>query len=201
MNIKNLFYLLAVVAVLGACKEESKVETTPTATETQDASGDQVIEGEKAVPVEKEEVATTPSSSAAPDYMNISLKGYGVKDANVQDFLGKVVFVNHWGSWCPPCRMEMPSIQELYNKYGDQVEFVMIATEKRPDAHVPYIEKEGFTFPVYTATSPISTELKPRAFPTTYVLDKTGKIRVSDVGAKDWNADQVHQMLDGLLAE
>ncbi|MDG4946175.1 TlpA family protein disulfide reductase [Weeksellaceae bacterium KMM 9713] len=197
MKLKNLFYIVLIISFLSACKEESKVETTT----TEEAKEEQVIEGVKATPVKKEDKAATTSSTGAPSYMDIELKGYGVPDANVQDFHGKVVFVNHWGSWCPPCRMEMPSIQSLYDDYGDKVEFVMIAMEKRQGAHVPYIEKEGYTFPVYTALSPIVTEMKPRAFPTTIILDKQGQIRISDVGAKDWNAPQVRELLDELLAQ
>lgn len=196
MKLKNLFYFILIVSFLGACKEESKIETP-----TEETRKDQVIEGVKATPVKKETPAATTTSTGAPSYMDIDLKGYGVPDANVQDFHGKVVFVNHWGSWCPPCRMEMPSIQSLYDDYGDKVEFVMIAMEKRQGAHVPYIEKEGYTFPVYTALSPIVTEMKPRAFPTTIILDKQGQIKISDVGAKDWNAPQVRELLDELLAQ
>lgn len=198
MKLKNLFYLILIISFLGACKEESKVETTA----AEETKKEQVIEGVKATPVKKDDkVETSVSATGAPSYMDIELKGYGVPDANVQDFHGKVVFVNHWGSWCPPCRIEMPSIQSLYDDYGDKVEFVMIAMEKRQGAHVPYIEKEGYTFPVYTALSPIVTEMKPRAFPTTIILDKQGQIRISDVGAKDWNAPQVRELLDELLAQ
>ncbi len=47
--------------------------------------------------------------------MNIQLKGVNVPDANLADFKDKVVFLNFWGSWCPPCRAEYPSIQKLYD--------------------------------------------------------------------------------------
>ncbi|MDO5655846.1 MAG: TlpA disulfide reductase family protein [Flavobacteriaceae bacterium] len=144
---------------------------------------------------------TAPVTSAAPEFMNLGLQGYQVPDINLNELHGQVVFVNHWGSWCGPCRIEMPSIQSLYDKYGEKVKFVMIATERRQGAHIPYLEKEGYTFPVYTMTTPASTEIKPKGFPTTIILDKQGKIRTNDVGAANWDAPSVHEFLDKLLAE
>ena len=147
------------------------------------------------------ETVTTAASTAAPEYMNLDMQGFGVPNTNLNSMYGEVIFLNHWGSWCGPCRMEMPSIQSLYDKYGDKVKFVMIATERRPGAHVDYIEKEGFTFPVYSMISPASTEIKPKGYPTTIILDRKGQIKTYDVGAADWNAPNVHEFLDKLIAE
>lgn len=194
MNLKNLFYFVLVIIFLWSCKEDA--QQTPVASE--EKKEQQVIEGIRATPVKPEESGV---AVEAPTYMNIDLEGYLVPDINLSQFHGKVIFLNHWGSWCPPCRIEMPSIQALYDKYGDQVEFVMIASERRRGAHIPYLEKEGYTFPVYLPRSPISTEMKARAFPTTIILDKQGKVRSNDVGAADWNAPDVHAFLDALLAE
>ena len=144
---------------------------------------------------------TTSQFSNAPEFYNLELQGYGVPNINLKELYGEVIFLNHWGSWCGPCRMEMPSVQELYNLYGEKVKFVMIATEKRPGAHVPYIQKEGFTFPVYSMLSPVSSEIKPKGYPTTIILDKKGEIRTYEVGAANWNSENVQKYLDKLLAE
>ena len=197
MNLRSLFYFVFILALLGSCNDKSSEATIVAEDETRNEQG--MGDEGSAVPATQE--SSTVTSTAAPEYMNIELEGFGTPNANLKDFHGEVIFLNHWGSWCPPCRMEMPSIQELYNDYGEKVKFVMIATEKKKGAHVPYIEKEGFTFPVYSALSPISTEMKARAFPTTIIIDKTGKVRINDVGAADWNAPSVRQLLDGLLAE
>lgn len=140
-------------------------------------------------------------SPDVPSYMNIELKGYGSPDTNLANFYGEVIFVNYWGSWCPPCRMEMPSIQSLYDKYNGQVKFVTVAFEKRPGSHIAFIDKTGYTFPVYEVTSPLEPKMKAQGFPTTFIIDKKGKIKAKDVGAADWNAPQVHKLLDKLLAE
>lgn len=211
MNVKNLFYFILLITFLISCQKEDQESTLDSQQgsegwqesprEMEDNKENQVIEGIRATPVQPDTPSGGETSSVAPTYMNIELEGYLVPDINLNQFHGKVIFLNHWGSWCPPCRIEMPSIQALYDKYGDQVEFVMIASERRRGAHIPYLEKEGYTFPVYLPRSPISTEMKARAFPTTIILDKKGKVRSNDVGAADWNAPGVHQFLDQLLAE
>lgn len=196
MNLKNLFYFILFTTFVWSCSSETE---SPQSSEGQ--GKEEQIDGIRATPVLPDDSPTATTSSAVPEYMNVELEGYLVPDANLSDFHGKVIFLNHWGSWCPPCRLEMPSIQALYDTYGDQVEFVMIASERRRGAHIPYLEKEGYTFPVYLPKSPISTEMKARAFPTTIIVDKQGKIRSNDVGAADWNAPGVHAFLDELLAE
>jgi len=60
-----------------------------------------------------------------PEELNLQLKGVNVPDANLADFKGKVVFLNFWGTWCPPCRAEYPSIQKLYEAKKDKVQFVL----------------------------------------------------------------------------
>lgn len=195
MNMKFISFTLLITALL-ACSNKT--------TETQTQVKPQQETTEVATPPAQPEVATdtlNAVNSGAPEYMNLQLQGYGVDNINLSSLHGEVIFLNHWGSWCGPCRMEMPSIQELYNNYGDKVKFVMVASEKRPGAHIPYIEKEGFTFPVYSMLSPASTEIKPKAFPATIIIDKTGKIRTNDVGAANWNSPNVHEFLDKLLAE
>ncbi|MDO5510055.1 MAG: TlpA disulfide reductase family protein [Weeksellaceae bacterium] len=188
---KFIIILLAFIAFT-AC--DQKTETTTV----------QPVETPPSAPVEQAPAEVPPTAvvnESAPAYMNVGLKGFKVPDTNLSSTMGEVVFINFWGSWCGPCRMEMPSIQALYDNYGDKVKFVTIAVERRPGAHIEYINSNGFTFPVYEATDPIETDLKPKGFPTTLILNKKGEIVVKDVGAADWNAKSVHEILDRLLAE
>lgn len=159
---------------------------------------------EQVVTVEKKQepsVDKNENSSSIPAYLNVDLLGYGVPNTNLANFYGEVIFVNYWATWCPPCRREMPSIQDLYNKYGSKVKFVTVAFEKRPGKLQPFINKNRYTFPVYEAKSPLMPEMKTRAYPTTFIINKKGEIKVKDVGAADWNSPKVHELLDKLLAE
>ena len=134
--------------------------------------------------------------------MDIELKGYnGTPDANLKDFRGKVVFLNFWGSWCPPCVEEMPSIQELYEAKGDQVAFVLLTMKDKPEKFVPYLQKNNYTMPVYEAQTLLPKVLIPGSFPTTYILDKNGDIVRKEIKSADWNSPEVHQLINKLLDE
>lgn len=113
---------------------------------------------------------------------------------------GEVVFLNFWATWCPPCVAEMPSMQKLYDDYGDKVEFVLITNEKRKVVDA-FMEKKGYDLPVYYNRSPVPEELSTGTIPTTYILSKDGKIVLEKVGAAKWNSSKVKNMLDDLIQQ
>lgn len=132
----------------------------------------------------------------------ISLKGYnGTADTNLAELRGKVVFINFWGSWCPPCVEEMPSIQKLYASKGDQIAMVLITMKDRPEKFVPYLQENQYTMPVYEANSLLPKSMIPGSFPTTYILNKKGEIVLKEIKSKDWNAPEVHELIEKLIQE
>jgi len=134
--------------------------------------------------------------------MTIELKGYnGTPDANLSDFRGKVVFLNFWGSWCPPCVAEMPSIQALYEAKGKEVAFVLIAMKDRPEKFVPFLQEHQYSIPVYEANSLLPKVLIPGSFPTTYIINKKGEVVKKEISSADWNSPEVNQLIDNLLKE
>ncbi len=134
--------------------------------------------------------------------MNIDLKGYnGTADANLKDFRGKVVFLNFWGSWCPPCVAEMPGIQKLYESKGESVAFVLITMKDKPGKFVPFLQEHNYTMPVYEANSLLPKVLIPGSFPTTYILNKKGDIVLKEVRSADWNSAEFNQLIDKLIKE
>ncbi len=111
---------------------------------------------------------------------------------------GNVVFVNFWATWCPPCVAEMPSIQELYDDYGDKVSFVMLAKDD-VDKVNNFIAKKKYNFPVYFSRSQDPDVLESKVIPTTYVINKEGRIIIAETGAADWNSDKTRLLLNSLI--
>lgn len=129
--------------------------------------------------------------------LDIELKGLNVPDTNLKSLKGnKLIFLNFWGTWCPPCREEWPTIQKLYDGKKDKIDFVLIAMQDEEPKVLQFLKDNNYTVPVYIAKSPISTNVLPKAFPTTFLLDKNGRILLKEDASKDWNSKSVHQFID-----
>lgn len=120
--------------------------------------------------------------------------------ANLSDSEGKVVLINFWATWCPPCIAEMPSFQELYNDYQDKITFLFVSSEDHETVR-GYLNRKSFTLPAYRPLSQPPAPMNGNTLPTTYLLDKEGNIVIQKVGAADWNSQSVRQTIDGLLAK
>lgn len=125
------------------------------------------------------------------------------KEGNVFDFndtKGKVVLVNFWATWCPPCVAEMPSLQELYDDYGDKIEFLLVAHDEKEKVQ-EFLLKQGYDFPIYFERDTTYEMFKSENIPTTYVINSTGKIVIEKTGAADWNSKKTRSFLDKLIKE
>ena len=111
----------------------------------------------------------------------------------------KPVLINFWATWCPPCRMEMPGLQSLYEEYGDKVDFVMINLgETRETIEDFLVENEIYTFPIgYDVNDTFGARFGIIGIPTTYIIDKNKVISNYVVGARD--EKQFREYLDEVI--
>jgi thiol-disulfide isomerase/thioredoxin len=114
---------------------------------------------------------------------------------------GKVVFLNFWATWCPPCRAEMPSMESLYQRFkGKGLEFIAVdLMEDRSDVE-GFINANKLTFPVAIDTDGRASENYSTGYiPTTFIIDKDGNIIAATVGGRDWNTPAVFAAFEALL--
>lgn len=114
------------------------------------------------------------------------------------EYKGKIILINFWATWCPPCIAEMPSLQLLYEDYQDEIVFLFVSQEDRVTVN-GFLNRKQFTLPAYRPLSETPRPLDGTTLPTTYLIDKEGNIVISKVGAADWNGKKVRSTIDGLL--
>ena len=97
---------------------------------------------------------------------------------------GKVVILDLWATWCPPCRKEIPGFISLYNKYQKKgVEILGIAFDDNgPEVVPPFIKKMGINYPVYLDGGDIAQAYNLQAYPTTVIYGKDGKVANKHIG-------------------
>ena len=117
---------------------------------------------------------------------------------NFNNAKGKVVLVNFWATWCPPCIAEMPSMEKLYKDYKDEVVFLLVSNESQ-EVVSKFKEKNDYEFLVHASLTPNPKLLEASSIPRTFILDKQGHIVIDKTGAADWNSDKVRKVLDDLL--
>lgn len=119
---------------------------------------------------------------------------------NLQDMEGKVVFINFWATWCPPCIAEMPSIQVLYDKFKDDEEVLIltIEIEGKTEKAEAFMTKRNLDIPVYYPNSAIPKEFFTGTLPTTIILDKKGNIAHTTLGMADYSKNDIVDFLNEL---
>jgi len=136
-----------------------------------------------------------PPSLVLPDLSGVSTR--------LDDSKGKVVLVNFWATWCPPCRREMPSMQRLKEKMAGQA-FVILgvdSAEPREDV-MGFLEVVRVDFPILLDTdSTVTKSWKVYALPTSFIIDRTGRIRYSLSGPTEWDEGEAVQLIESLLRE
>jgi thiol-disulfide isomerase/thioredoxin len=160
--------------------------------------------------VNREPAITLAKGAAAPPLELPALEGGTLA---LDEFRGRVVMVNIWATWCPPCVKEMPSMQRVYEEYRDDgLEILAVAVDDRPGVRQAdgtidgvvseFVERLGLTFPVVLdPTGNTERRFDTEYLPTTVLIDREGRIRAKEVGGRHWDREPYRQMVVSLLEE
>lgn len=144
------------------------------------------------LPVENTKPAETQASQEdetepmmAPDFIVLDREG---EEVSLSDFIGKPVILNFWASWCGPCKSEMPEFEAAYQKYREEIQFMMVnltdGNRETVETAAEYIAGEGYTFPVFFDTeSDAAITYGATSIPVTYFVDAEGHLVAYGSGA------------------
>ncbi len=129
----------------------------------------------------------------APPFLDFTLDDLAGNKVKLSSFKGKVVLLNFWATWCPPCRAEMPSMEKLYQSLRNNPEFVFLAVDSQEDPATvkSFIEKNKYHFPVLLdVNGAVTAQYSVRAYPTTYLIDRRGRVAGGIIGAREWGTPE-----------
>jgi len=137
----------------------------------------------------------------APDFSLADTEG---KIHKLSDYPGKVVLLNFWATWCPPCRRELPSMEKLYQALKGKP-FQVLACDQQEDADTLFAFTGQLdpapTFPVLLdSNSAVSKAYGVPGLPTTFLIDKTGQIAYRAVGGREFDHPAIHALIEKLMA-
>lgn len=137
----------------------------------------------------------------APAASGISFKDKDGKIVSLNTLKGKVVFINFWATWCPPCIEEMPSINKLKQSFKDNEEivFLMVDVDNKMEKSTAFMVKNNYDLPVYVHNGNIPAEYLGSSIPTTVILDKSGDMIVRIEGGRDYTSPEMVKVLNELV--
>lgn len=135
--------------------------------------------------------------SPAPPW---SLMTPGGERVSLEDLRGRVVVMDFWATWCGPCRVVMPSLQELHETHGDRVTVVGINVWESGDP-AAFMEENGYTYTMVLNGDDVASEYMVEGIPTFYVIAPDGTVAFHAVGADPANDEALREIVGTLLEE
>jgi cytochrome c biogenesis protein CcmG, thiol:disulfide interchange protein DsbE len=136
---------------------------------------------------------------------SIELSG---KPGHLSDLKGKVVVLNFWATWCPPCVEETPALNRLQKYIASRNGVVLgVAADEDPAAYEKFLRDQGVVFPTYRDPSTkdnhssIAQEYGTTMYPETYVIDRHGKIARKIIGFQQWDSPEMLAYFDAILGQ
>ena len=135
----------------------------------------------------------------APNFQLRDLNGHLI---TLSDLRGKVVMLNFWATWCGPCRVEMPAMEQLYRMFQRKdFEILAVSTDAQGAAITrPFQQENRLTFPIlHDPDYRVGLTYGARSLPMTFLIDRQGIIRHQVFGARDWEAPEAQQLIQMLM--
>ena len=130
------------------------------------------------------------------------------KPLRLSGYRGKVVVLNFWASWCPPCVAETPSLNSLQERIQSRGGLVLgVNVDEDPDAYQKFLVQRGVIFPTWRdpsvkgTTAKVALDYGTSVYPETYVIDRQGIIARKIIGEQQWDSPEMRKYFDALLAE
>jgi len=117
---------------------------------------------------------------------------------STENLKGKIVFINFWATWCPPCLAEMPSIQNLYNRFKNdkRIVFIMADVDHKLKESTSFLSKRSIDLPVYEPHSLPGNALYDGTLPTTLIIDKEGMVLLHHSGIGRYDTPSIIKLLE-----
>ncbi|MCJ7552529.1 MAG: TlpA family protein disulfide reductase [Ignavibacteriaceae bacterium] len=149
--------------------------------------------------IPKKEITTSvlKEGKKAADFTLKTLDGKNVK---LSDYKGKVVIIDFWATWCPPCRKGVPDLVDIQKEYKDNLVIIGISLDQQNTLKdlAPFIKNYGINYPVVLGTQQVVTDYgNIRSIPTSFVIDQSGNIVDTHVGLvqKSTYTNKINQLL------
>lgn len=168
---KWLSVLIALTFVASACGNNKSKSAAQTQTEAASVAHSEAAQSDTT------DQTKSPKKIMAPDF---TLKEVNGKSLTLSDLRGKVVVLNIWATWCPPCRKEIPDFIDLQKELGSKgLQIIGVSVDQQGMSVVkPFVKQHGMNYPVMVDNGIVSQEYGPIKYvPTTFVIDREGYIQ------------------------
>jgi peroxiredoxin len=114
---------------------------------------------------------------------------------------GKVVLINFWATWCPPCLQEMPAMERLYRQHKDAgFEMVAVSVDTGMDKVKPFLAEHRFTFRIaMDSEMALANTYGVRALPSSFMVDRKGMLAALAIGPRQWDNDAAHSLVEAMV--
>lgn len=124
------------------------------------------------------------SLSCAEVSYDFTLQDLEGKPISLSDYKGKVVFIDFWATWCPPCRLSIPYVEKLYEQYKDNEDFVVLGInlEESKEDITKFMKKQKMNYPILLSDNKVISNYKISSIPRFFLIDKNGDVYNKYVG-------------------